>query len=159
RPGAGNQPAATNPAAGEDDASPVLIHALLKAEYRELFLEIHQTDPRRRLVTGIELLSPSNKRPGTKGWRLYNRKRQVYLRGLAYFVEIALLRRARRMPMAGPWPASPYYLLVCRQPEAPRCTVWPAQFLRPLPPVPIPLAPPDPDITFSLQPLAEAVYA
>jgi hypothetical protein len=70
RPGAGNQPAATNPAAGADDASPVLIHALLKAEYRELFLEIHQTDPRRRLVTGIELLSPSNKRPGTTGWRL-----------------------------------------------------------------------------------------
>jgi hypothetical protein len=63
------------------------------------------------------------------------------------------------MPMAGPWPASPYYLLVCRQSEAPRCTVWPAQFLRPLPPVPIPLAPPDPDITLSLQPLAEAVYA
>ena len=53
------------------------MQALFQAEYREVFLEIYQTDPERRLVTGIELLSPSNKRRGTKGWRLYHRKRQV----------------------------------------------------------------------------------
>ena len=34
-----------------------------------------------------------------------------------------------------------------------------AHFLRPLPPIPTPLAPPDPDITLSLQPLVERVYA
>jgi hypothetical protein len=144
--------------AGEPEAVPVLMQALFQAEYREVFLEIHQTDPERRLVTGIELLSPSNKRRGTKGWRLYQRKREVYLRGLANFVELDLLRRGRRMPMAGHWPESPYYLLVCRKQEAPRCTVWPAHFLRPLPPLSIPLAPPDADITLALQPLVEAVY-
>ena len=136
-----------------------MMQALFQAEYREVFLEIHQTDPARRLVTGIELLSPSNKRRGTKGWRLYHRKRQVYLRGLAHFVELDLLRRGSRMPMAGRWPDSPYYLLVCRKEEAPRCTVWPAHFLRPLPSLSIPLAAPDPDITLALQPLVEAVYA
>ena len=139
--------------AGEPDAGPVLMQALLRAEYRELYLEIHQTDPLRRLVTGIEILSPSNKRPGTKGWRLYNRKREAYVRGLAHFVELDLLRRGRRMPMAGRWPESPYYLLLCRKQEAPRCTVWPAHFLRPLPPLCIPLIGPDPDITLPIQPL------
>jgi hypothetical protein len=133
--------------------------AMVTAEYREVFVEIYQTDPQRRLITGIELLSPSNKRPGTKGWRLYHRKRQVYLRGHAHFVEIDLLRRGRRMPMVSAWPDSPYYLVVCRKPHAPRCTVWPAHFLRPLSPIPISLAPPDADITLSLQPLVEAVYA
>jgi hypothetical protein len=158
-PEAGVPIAPATPGAGEPEAAPVVMQALYQAEYRDVFLEIHQTDPKRRLVTGIELLSPSNKRRSTKGWRLYDRKRQVYLRGLANFVELELLRRGRRMPMAGHWPDSPYYLLVCRKQEAPRCTDWPAHFLRPLPPLSIPLAAPDPDITLALQPLVDAVYA
>lgn len=158
-PQAGGSTILATAAAGEPDAAPVPMEALIRAEYREVFLEIHQTEPVRRLVTGIELLSPSNKRPGTKGWRLCNRKRQAYVRGLAHFVELDLLRRGRRMPMAGRWPESPYYLLVCRKEEAPRCTVWPAHFLRPLPPLFVPLAAPDPDITLPLQPLVDAVYA
>jgi hypothetical protein len=98
-PEAGGATAAPNPGSGEPEAAPVLMQALFQAEYREIFLEIHQTEPERRLVTGIELLSPSNKRRGTKGWRLYHRKREVFLRGLANFVELDLLRRGRRMPM------------------------------------------------------------
>src|SRR5262249_44547647 len=156
---AGRPSAPAPPGAEEPEAAPVTMHALFQADYREVFLEIYQTDPTRRLVTGIELLSPSNKRRGTKGWRLYHRKRQVYLRGLAHFVELDLLRSGRRMPMAGRWPGSPYYLLVCRKEEAPRCTVWPAHFIRPLPPLSIPLAAPDPDIALALQPLVEAIYA
>ena len=158
-PEASGATALPDPGPGEPEAAPVLMQALFQMEYREIFLEIYQTDPERRLVTVIELLSPSNKRRGTKGWRLYNRKRQVFLRGLAHFVELDLLRRGRRMPMAGRWPDSPYYLLVCRKHEAPRCSVWPAHFLRPLPPLSIPLAAPDPDVTLALQPLVEAVYA
>src|SRR5262249_28667708 len=65
----------------------------------------------------------------------------------------------RRMPMADPWPESPYYLLVCREPQAPRCKVWPAQFRYPLPVIPIPLNAPDPDISLSIQPMLESIYA
>jgi hypothetical protein len=144
---------------GEAETVPVQMEDLFEAEYRELFLEIRQTDREHRPVTGIELLSHSNKRPGTKGWRLYHRKRQAYLRGLANFVELDMLRRGRRMPMAGRWPDSPYYALVSRKQEAPRCAVWPAHFLRPLPVLSIPLAAPDPDITLALQPLVDAIYA
>ncbi len=159
RPEGGGPTAGATAEAGEPEAAPVLMQALFEADYRELFLEIHQTDPVRQLVTGIEILSPSNKRRGAKGWRLYHRKRQAYVRKLAHFVELDLLRCGRRMPMAGRWPDGPYYLLVCREQEAPRCTVWPAHYRRPLPPVCIPLAAPDPDITLALQPLVEAVCA
>jgi hypothetical protein len=146
-------------AAAQSEAGPVMMHALVKAEYRELFLEIRQVDPEHRLVTGIEVLSPSNKRPNSKGCRLYYRKRLAFLSGYAHFVEIDLLRGGRRMPMASPWPDSPYYLLVCRKKQAPRCAVWPATFTAPLPPIPIPLASPDRDISLDLQPLIEAIYA
>jgi hypothetical protein len=157
-PKMGSPIAAATPEAVETEAAPVLMQALVEAEYREVFLEIRQTGPERRLVTAIELLSPSNKRPSTKGWRLYHRKRQLYLRGSAHFVELDLLRGGRRMPMAGHWPVGPYYVLVCRKQESPRCSVWPAHFVRPLPDLAIPLAAPDPDITLALQPLVEAVY-
>jgi Protein of unknown function (DUF4058) len=138
---------------------PVMMQALVKAEYRETFLEIHEVDPNHKLITGIEVLSPSNKRPSTKGWRLYYRKRLAYLGGYANLVEIDLLRRGRRMPMVSPWPDSPYYLLVCRKKEASRCAVWPASFMEPLPRIPIPLAPPDADVFLELQPFLEAIYA
>jgi hypothetical protein len=61
--------------------------------------------------------------------------------------------------MAEPWPNSPYYLLVMRKEPAPACKVWSAHFMQPLPPIPIPLLPPDPDISLALQPLVVAVYA
>ena len=57
------------------------------------------------------------------------------------------------------WPSSPYYVLVCRKYQAPRCTVWPASYLRPLPALVVPLLPPDPDLTVPVQPLVDAIYA
>ena len=59
------------------------MRAMIKAEYREAFLEIRQVDPEHKLITGIEILSPLNKRPNTKGWRLYYRKRLAFLSGHA----------------------------------------------------------------------------
>jgi hypothetical protein len=146
--------------AAEEQAAPgaVLMRALVKADYREAFLEIRQVDPDHQLVTGIEVLSPSNKRPNTKGWRLYYRKRLAYLGGYANLVEIDLLRGGRRMPMFSPWPDSPYYLLT-KYKKRRHCVVWPASFTEPLPPLTIPLLPPDPDISLDLQPLVDAIYA
>ncbi len=50
-----------------DAPGSVMMRALVKAEYREPFLEIRQVDPEHKLVTGIEVLSPSNKRPEAVG--------------------------------------------------------------------------------------------
>ena len=56
----------------------------------------------------------SNKRQGSEGWQVYERKRQALLLGKANFIEIDLLRGGHKMPMLTPWPDSPYTLLVCR---------------------------------------------
>jgi Protein of unknown function (DUF4058) len=135
------------------------VRALVDTEYRETFLEIRELNPQHRLVTAIEVLSPSNKRENSPGWMQYLRKRQALLAGHANLVEIDLLRGGRRMPMVDEWPESPYYLLVARRKEAPQCQVWPAHFQHPLPEIPIPLAPPDGDVLLAMQPLIDAVYA
>jgi hypothetical protein len=134
------------------------LRAFVDLEFVETFIDIYELEPERRLVTSIEVLSPSNKARGTKGWELYLRKRQALLLGEANLVEIELLRGGTRMPMLDPLPASPYYLLVARRDRAPSCRVWPAYFDRPLPPLPIPLSKPDPDIIVTLQPMIEAIY-
>ncbi len=96
----------------------VLMHALVEVEYRELFLEILELDPQRRLITSIEILSPTNKRPGTVGWQKYENKRHVFLQGHANLVEIDLLRGGRRRRMREPWPDSPYYVLAMKKQES-----------------------------------------
>jgi hypothetical protein len=126
--------------------------------FEEKFIDIFELQPRRRLVTSIEVLSPSNKRRRSKGWKRYLRKRHALLLGKANLVEIDLLRGGDRMPMLDPWPASPYTLLVAREERAPRCRVWPAFFDRPLPAIPVPLSRPDPDLTLDLQPLVDTIY-
>lgn len=140
------------------DEEAVSMDAFVSTEYRETFIDIYARDPEKHLVTGIELLSPSNKRRGSEGWELYMRKRQGFLLGAANFVELDLLRGGGRLPMVSPWPTSPYALLVCRQQRAPRCRVWPASFQRPLRPIPVPLSPPDADVQLDLQPLIAAIY-
>jgi hypothetical protein len=133
-------------------------HLFLPDEHREKFVEIYEADPEMRLVTTVEVLSPSNKRPGTQGWELYQRKRQSLLLGNVNLVEIDLLRDGQRMPMLDPWPNSPYVLMVARARKPQGCLVWEGHFQRPLPPIPVPLAKPDPDLLLSLQPLIDTIY-
>jgi hypothetical protein len=136
----------------------VTMRAFIDEHFRENFIEIFAADPEVRLVTCIEVLSPANKRRGTEGWDQYLRKRNALLLGQAHLVEIDLLRGGQRLPMVEPWPSSPYYLLLGRQSRVPYCRVWPVQFLKPLPEIPVPLASPDADIPLALQPLIAAVY-
>lgn len=140
------------------EAEPVELRAFIEHEFQESFIDILELKPERRLVTSIEVLSPSNKKRRSPGWKKYLRKRQALLRGEANLVEIDLLRGGDRMPMLDPWPSSPYTLLVAREERAPRCKVWPAFFDRPLPPIPVPLSRPTPDLTLALQPLIETIY-
>jgi hypothetical protein len=140
------------------EPGPVTLRALIEEEYRETFIEIYESSPGQRLVTSIEVLSPSNKRRSAPGWEIYLRKRQALLLGRVNLVEIDLLRGGQRMPMLDPWPNSPYTLLVYRGSMTQLCQVWPGYFHRPLPPIPVPLAKPDSDISLSLQPLIEAIY-
>ena len=139
-------------------AEPVLMRAFVEEEHREAFVEIYEATPEQRLVTSIEVLSPSNKRPHTPGWDLYARMRQSLLLGDVNLVEIDLLRGGQRMPMLDPWPDSPYTLLVARAKKYDMCQVWPVYFQMPSPLLPVPLAKPDPDIAVGLQPMIDKIY-
>ena len=139
--------------------APVTMRALIEAEFRESFIEIREASGDRKLVTTIEILSPSNKKSGTAGWERFLRKRQAHLEGaIANLVEIDLLRGGTRMPMLDSWPASPYYFLVARREQTPECKVWPAHFKLPLPEIPIPLEPHDADVPLALQPIVLSIY-
>jgi hypothetical protein len=140
------------------DVEPVELRAFVEEEHRETFVDIYEAARGQRLVTSIEILSPSNKQPNTPGWDQYLRKRRSLLLSDANLVEIDLLRGGQRPPMLDPWPASPYTLLVARAKKFGYCRVWPAHFRRRLPPIPVPLAPPDPDLRLDLQPMIEAIY-
>jgi hypothetical protein len=120
--------------------------------------EIHEATAEQRLITCIEVLPPSNKRPNTPGWELYLRKRQSLLLGGKNLLEIDLLRGGERMPMLDPWPASPYAILVARARRYDRRQVWPVHIRIPSPSIPVPLAKPDPDIPLNLQPMIDAIY-
>ncbi len=147
------------PATATAEIAPLELRPFVEEEFRETFIEIYQMHPKLQLVTSIEVLSPSNKRENSEGWELYLRKRQAQLLGAANLVEIDLLRGGQRMPMLDPWPNSPYTLLVSRMKSIiPRCHVWPAFSLRPLPTIPVPLAKPDADVPLNLQPMIEAIY-
>jgi hypothetical protein len=146
---------ATGSAAEQDS---VAFRAFIEEDFEERFIDIYEREPERRLVTSIEVLSPSNKKPRSPGRKKYLRKRQALLLGRANLVEIDLLRGGARMPMLDPLPDSPHYLLVAREKTAPVCRVWRGFVDRPLPPISIPLCPPDHDIPLELQPIVEAIY-
>jgi hypothetical protein len=138
---------------------PLIMHPQMNVEEIETYIEVRDSAGGDRVVTCIEVLSPANKRPGSPGWGEYERKRQLMFRGAANFVEIDLLRGGKRRAMREPWPASPYYVLVMRQAQAPECRVFSAFSASPLPVFPVPLSPPDDDLLLELQPAVDAVLA
>ena len=71
---------------------PVEVAELLDEEVRERYLTVARVEGR-RVVTIIELLSPTNKVPGSRGRRSYLRKRRKTLRSGPQLVELDLLRQ------------------------------------------------------------------
>jgi hypothetical protein len=63
---------------------------------RRAFVEIHESAKPHRLITVVEIVSPSNKRPGSDRASYLARRREI-LAGDANFVEIDLLRSGDRV--------------------------------------------------------------
>jgi len=151
----GPAPQAAAGTATERVAAPVRL--TLPAVDAERMASLEIRDRRnRRVVTVLELLSPSNKTPGPDPDE-YLAKRVRLLHQQTHFVEIDL-RRGGERPQHPPLPDCDYYALVCRWHDRPTIGFWPIALRDPLPVIPIPLTPPDPDVTLDLQALLHRVY-
>src|SRR5215475_15528314 len=77
--------------------SPVLtVRVPLPDEVRETYLEVRETGTD-YVLTVLEILSPTNKRPG-RGRRIYEDKRMDVLATRTHLVEIDLIRAGEPMP-------------------------------------------------------------
>ncbi|MFQ5595359.1 MAG: DUF4058 family protein [Anaerolineae bacterium] len=75
------------------------------------------------VVTALELLSPTNKRPG-EGRRLYETKRLTILGSLTHLVEIDLIRAYEPMLVYGDGRRSHYRIMVSRSNRRPRADLY-----------------------------------
>lgn len=121
----------------------------------ESWLEIRDRFDR-RLITVIELLSPSNKTPGADRDAYLGKRRRV-LASMAHLVEIDL-RRGGERPHLPELPPCDYYALVSRYVDRPKLGLWPIALRERLPTIPVPLASPDADVMLDLQALLDAAY-
>src|SRR5207244_2891247 len=83
----------------------------------------------RHLITVIEFLSPSNKKPGPYREQ-YLAKRAQVLASPVHFVEIDLLRGGPRMPLETLAPCD-YYAMVSRAEQRPDAGIWPIRLREP----------------------------
>ncbi len=114
--------------------------------------------PGNRVVTVIEVLSPSNKESG-KDRDAYLYKRNEYLHTGTSLVEIDLLFDGERVPMGKPRPPqADYYALVSRANRFPKASVWAFTVRDPLPVLPVPLKPADGEIVLALRPCLDRAY-
>ena len=122
---------------------------------KEAFLEIRDMH-KRRLVTVIEMLSPSNKTPGDDR-ETYMAKRREVLSSSTHLVEIDF-RRGGKRPSPPELPLCDYYVLVSRHEDRPNIGVWPFGLRDPLPTIPIPLVAPDSPVKLDLKAVLDLTY-
>lgn len=127
---------------------------IVREEMREPYIQIIEPVANNRVVTAIEVLSPSNKQPGD-GRTSYEKKQQELIGAGANFVEIDLLRdgdsvvRVSRDRLAT-LPSYHYLVAVTRQSPA-RQEVYAVTVDRRLPRVAIPLDADAADVTLDVQ--------
>ncbi len=125
------------------------------AEEKHLSLEIRDRR-NRRVITVLELLSPSNKTPGADRDDYMAKRRQV-LSGQTHLVEIDF-RRSGQRPSPPELPPCDYYALVSRYEDRPAVGFWPIGLREPLPNLPIPLAETDAPVHLDLKAVLDRTY-
>jgi hypothetical protein len=145
-----------SPTDGVAIAEPETLVTLLDDEIHEPRMEVFDRETR-QVVTVIELLSPSNKFPGSEGRRSYQEKRDEVLHSPCHWVEIDLLRTgAPIVPRVAP----PYDYIVhlSRADKRPRGSIYRIFLPQRLPTIRIPLKGDDPDALLDLQRALEITY-
>jgi hypothetical protein len=145
-------------------SQPVIVH-VPHDEHRHTYGEIRlRREEGERVVTVLEVLSPTNKTPGEHGRDLYLRKQQEVLNSETHLVEIDLLRGGRHataVPLARALEATgplDYHACVHRFDKFEDYSVYPFRLPDRLPEIAIPLLPGDPDVLLDLQAVFERCY-
>jgi hypothetical protein len=138
-------------------AAPAIVRLAFTQKFQQTYLEIRERETG-KLVTVIELLSPSNKRFGSPAWGEYLKKRDAIFASDVHLVELDLLRGGARMPMGDPLPKGDYYAIISRSYRRPYCEVYAWTIRDPLPTIPIPLLKGDADVLLDLQQVFNTVY-
>lgn len=147
---------APSPSAGAAiAAAPLILPANFPEPIPHISVEIRDV-AKRRLVTCIEVLSPTNKRGS--GREEYLAKCFQIISGATHLVEIDLLRIGTRFPTGTPLPAAPYFVFISHAEQRDRVEVWPIALEQPLPAVPVPLLPGDSPAPLDLQQALSTVY-
>jgi hypothetical protein len=111
-----------------------------------------------RLVTVIEVLSPTNKSAGS-GRKKYLRKRQRIAETRTSLVEIDLLRGGKPMPLSTRHPVeSDYRILIGRGASRPGARLYAFGVRQAIPTIPVPLLPGDPEPSLDLNAVLHALY-
>jgi Protein of unknown function (DUF4058) len=147
-------------AEGESDTAVVV--EVENLEIHERRVEILDSYNGMRLVSLIEVVSPTNKAAGP-GRESYKTKQKETLARECHLVEIDLLRQGRHVVAVPEWrvkPLKPFDSLCCvnRWPARNRFELYPRTLRQRLPRVRIPLAPDDPDAILDVQAALEQVY-
>jgi hypothetical protein len=143
----------------EVEADRPVVVILEAVEHREVFLEILDAVSGERVVTVIEVLSPSNKRPG-QGRDLYRRKQDAVLASTASLVEIDLLRDGEpTVALPSQRHAdSAYRVVVSPAANRFRRELYPIRLRDPLPRVAIPLLEGDRPAVLDLHAVLDEAY-
>jgi hypothetical protein len=135
----------------------------VEGEHREVFVEILSAEDESRVITAIEVLSPTNKTRGHEGRTLYLRKQEELLSSQSHLIEIDLLRRGEhtvaaprsRLARRG---ASDYLVCLHRGGAGGAFEVWPIRLRERLPWIRVPLAEEDPIVVLDLQAPFDRAY-
>lgn len=130
---------------------------LIEDDIHEFRVEVIDT-ALRKVVTVIEVLSPTNKVPGARGQDSYRRKRTEVMCSPSHWVEIDLLRDGATLVAGEVLPKGDYFVHVSRVETRPSGSIWPIRLPQRLPVIPIPLRAPDPDAKLDLQAILNTIY-
>jgi hypothetical protein len=147
----------------EEPFSPALDFQVYPVERREAYLTIRNVTDDRRVVTCIELLSPTNKSTHDTGHALYREKQRAILESDVYLIEIDLLRAGAHtvaIPASVLAAEPPFDYLIClhRARAEGKYTFWLNRLEERLPLIRVPLEADLPDVPLDVQAVFDRNY-
>ncbi|MEM9808477.1 MAG: DUF4058 family protein [Cyanobacteria bacterium P01_D01_bin.56] len=137
-------------------AQPILVDLPMPDVVRQGYLEIRDVATS-EVVTVMEVLSPTNKRPGG-GRRTYEAKRQTMLASPTNLVEIDLLRQWPSIIQLPAQIKTHYRILVSASVNRPQASLYAFDLQEPIPAFPLPLQEDELGPIVSLQELLGDIY-